>query len=70
MLTLIPLGLTLIPFLLAWRAGRGWPGVLHGPAVAGVAWFLGGVLRLRRATGFVCRTPDVTISIWHAMSSR
>ena len=67
-LSLIPLGLTLIPFLLAWRAGRRlarasytdqlWQALLGSWAV--YAAF--GV-----ATGFVCRTADVAINLWYAM---
>src|SRR6476661_5312247 len=66
-LSLIPLGLTLIPFLLAWRAGRRlarasytdqlWQALLGSWAV--YAGF--GI-----ATGFVCRTADVGISLWAA----
>ncbi|UZX02281.1 hypothetical protein F8G81_06350 [Arthrobacter sp. CDRTa11] len=67
-LSLIPLGLTLIPFLLAWRAGRRlarasytdqlWQALLGSWVVYGA---FGG------ATGFVCRTPDVVINLWYAM---
>ncbi|WP_457966192.1 DUF6350 family protein [Arthrobacter sp. D1-29] len=67
-LSLIPLGLTLIPFLLAWRAGRRlarasytdqlWQALL-GSWVVYAAF--GG------ATGFICRTPDVVINLWYAM---
>jgi hypothetical protein len=67
MLTLIPLGLTLIPFLLAWRAGRRlarasytdqlWQALLGSWVVyAGFG----------AATGFVCRTADVVINLWYA----
>ncbi|MFY9636450.1 DUF6350 family protein [Pseudarthrobacter sp. BIM B-2242] len=68
MLTLIPLGLTLIPFLLAWRAGRR----LARASYTDQLWqaLLGSWLvysAFGAATGFVCRTPDVGINIWHAM---
>lgn len=69
MLSLIPLGLTLIPFLLAWRAGRRlarasytdqlWQAIL-GAAVVYAAFGI--------ATGFVCRTSDVVINLWLAMT--
>ena len=67
-LTLIPLGLTLIPFLLAWRAGRR----LARASYTDQLWqvLLGSWLvysAFGAATGFVCRTPDVSINIWHAM---
>lgn len=68
MLTLIPLGLTLIPFLLAWRAGRR----LARASYTDQLWqaLLGSWLvysAFGAATGFVCRTPDVGINIWHSM---
>jgi hypothetical protein len=68
LLTLIPLGLTLIPFLLAWRAGRR----LARASYTDQLWqaLLGSWLvysAFGAATGFVCRTPDVVINIWHAM---
>ena len=68
LLTLIPLGLTLIPFLLAWRAGRR----LARASYTDQLWqaLLGSWLvysAFGAATGFVCRTPDVVVSIWHAM---
>ncbi|GAC1499957.1 MAG: hypothetical protein NVS2B15_22540 [Pseudarthrobacter sp.] len=67
-LTLIPLGLTLIPFLLAWRAGRR----LARASYTDQLWqaLLGSWLvysAFGAATGFVCRTPDVVINIWDAM---
>jgi hypothetical protein len=67
-LTLIPLGLTLIPFLLAWRAGRR----LARASYTDQLWqaLLGSWVvysAFGAATGFVCRTPDVVINIWHAM---
>jgi hypothetical protein len=68
LLTLIPLGLTLIPFLLAWRAGRR----LARASYTDQLWqaLLGSWLvyaAFGTATGFVCRTPDVVINPWHAM---
>ncbi|MEE2570717.1 DUF6350 family protein [Pseudarthrobacter sp. J64] len=67
-LSLIPLGLTLIPFLLAWRAGRRlarasytdqlWQALLGSWAVYSA---------FGAATGFVCRTSDVVINLWFAM---
>lgn len=67
-LSLIPLGLTLIPFLLAWRAGRRlarasytdqlWQALLGSWATYSA---------FGAATAFVCRTPDVVINLWHAM---
>jgi hypothetical protein len=68
LLTLVPLGLTLMPFLLAWRAGRRlarasytdqlWQALLGSWAVYSA---------FGAATGFICRTPDVGINPWHAM---
>ena len=67
-LSLIPLGLTLIPFLLAWRAGRRlarasytdqlWQALLGSWAVYAA---------FGAATGFVCRTSDVVINLWYAL---
>ncbi|MFJ6028413.1 DUF6350 family protein [Pseudarthrobacter sp. NPDC092424] len=67
-LTLIPLGLTLVPFLLAWRAGRRlarasysdqlWQALLGSWAVYAA---------FGTATGFVCRTADVGINPLHAL---
>ncbi|MGM9473939.1 cell division protein PerM [Pseudarthrobacter sp. YS3] len=67
MLTLVPLGLTLIPFLLAWRAGRR----LARASYTDQLWqaLLGSWLvysAFGAATGFVCRTPDVVINLWYA----
>ncbi|UOD82342.1 DUF6350 family protein [Paenarthrobacter ureafaciens] len=69
MLSLIPLGLTLIPFLLAWRAGRR----LARASYTDQLWqaFLGASVvyaAFGTATGFVCRTPDVVINLWLAMT--
>ena len=69
MLSLIPLGLTLIPFLLAWRAGRR----LARASYTDQLWqaFLGASMvyaAFGTATGFVCRTPDVVINLWLAMT--
>jgi hypothetical protein len=68
MLTLIPLGLTLIPFLLAWRAGRR----LARASYTDQLWqaLLGSWVvysAFGAATGFVCRTADVVINLWYAM---
>ncbi|WP_284977612.1 DUF6350 family protein [Arthrobacter sp. fls2-241-R2A-200] len=68
-LTLIPLGLTLIPFLLAWRTGRR----LARASYTDQLWqaFLGALLvygAFGIATGFVCRTPEVVINLWFAMT--
>lgn len=68
LLTLIPLGLTLIPFLLAWRAGQR----LARASYTDQLWqaLLGSWVvyaAFGAATGFVCRTPDVVINLWHAM---
>jgi hypothetical protein len=68
MLTLIPLGLTLIPFLLAWRAGRR----LARASYTDQLWqaLLGSWVvysAFGAATGFVCRTADVGINLWYAM---
>ncbi|WAJ33898.1 DUF6350 family protein [Arthrobacter sp. FX8] len=67
-LSLIPLGLTLLPFLLAWRAGRRlarasytdqlWQALLGSWVVYGA---------FGAATGFVCRNADVVINLWYAM---
>ena len=67
-LTLIPLGLTLIPFLLAWRAGRR----LARASYTDQLWqaLLGSWVvyaAFGAATGFVCRTADVVINLWYAM---
>lgn len=69
LLSLIPLGLTLIPFLLAWRAGRR----LARASYTDQLWqaFLGACLvyaAFGTATGFVCRTPEVVINLWFAMT--
>lgn len=66
-LSLIPLGLTLIPFLLAWRAGRRlarasytdqlWQALLGSWLVYAAFGF---------ATGFVCRTDEVEVFLWWA----
>lgn len=66
-LSLIPLGLALIPFLLAWRAGRR----LARASYTDQLWqtLLGSWLAYAGfgiATGFVCRTADVGISLWAA----
>jgi len=68
MLTLVPLGLTLIPFLLAWRAGRR----LARASYTDQLWqaLLGSWMvyaAFGAATGFVCRTADVVINLWYAM---
>ncbi len=68
LLTLFPLGLTMIPFLLAWRAGRR----LARASYTDQLWqaLLGSWLvysAFGAATGFICRTPDVAINPWHAM---
>ncbi|MGW9413116.1 cell division protein PerM [Arthrobacter cupressi] len=67
-LSLFPLGLTLIPFLLAWRAGRR----LARASYTDQLWqaFLGALLvygAFGAATAFVCRTQEVVINIWLAM---
>jgi hypothetical protein len=67
-LTLTPLGLTLIPFLLAWRAGRR----LARASYTDQLWqaLLGSWVvysAFGAATGFVCRTADVVINLWYAM---
>lgn len=69
LLSLIPLGLTLIPFLLAWRAGRR----LARASYTDQLWqaFLGACVvyaAFGTATGFVCRTPEVVINLWFAMT--
>lgn len=67
-LTLIPLGLTLIPFLLAWRAGRR----LARASYTDQLWqaLLGSWLvysAFGAATGFICRSPEVGVNPWQAM---
>jgi hypothetical protein len=66
-LSLIPLGLTLIPFLLAWRAGRRLARASYTDqlwqALLG-SWLMYAGFGL--ATGFVCRTSEVGISLWSA----
>ncbi|MDQ0757263.1 DUF6350 family protein [Arthrobacter sp. B3I4] len=66
-LSLIPLGLTLIPFLLAWRAGRR----LARASYTDQLWqaLLGSWLMYAAfgfATGFLCRTSEVGVSLWYA----
>lgn len=66
-LSLIPLGLTLIPFLLAWRAGRRLARASYTDqlwqALLG-SWLVYASFGL--TTGFVCRTSDVGINLWSA----
>src|SRR6476661_4591999 len=66
-LNLIPLGLTLIPFLLAWRAGRRLARASYTDqlwqALLG-SWLMYGAFGF--ATGFVCRTAEVGVSLWYA----
>ncbi|MDI3240436.1 DUF6350 family protein [Arthrobacter sp. AL08] len=66
-LSLTPLGLTLIPFLLAWRAGRR----LARASYTDQLWqaLLGSSLvyaGFGLATGFICRTADVGVGLWSA----
>ena len=66
-LSLIPLGLTVIPFLLAWRAGRR----LARASYTDQLWqaLLGSWLVYAGfgiTTGFVCRTDDVGVFLWWA----
>jgi hypothetical protein len=66
-LSLLPLGLTLIPFLLAWRAGRR----LARASYTDQLWqaLLGSWLVYAGfgiATGFICRTEDVEVFLWWA----
>lgn len=66
-LSLIPLGMTLIPFLLAWRAGRR----LARASYTDQLWqaLLGSWLVYAGfgvTTGFVCRTEDVGVFLWWA----
>lgn len=67
-LTLVPLGLTLIPFLLAWRAGRRLARASYSDqlwqALLG-SWVV--YAAFGAATGFVCRTEDVGINPVHAL---
>ncbi len=66
-LSLIPLGLTLIPFLLAWRAGRRLARASYTDqlwqALLG-SWLMYAAFGL--TTGFVCRTDDVGVGLWSA----
>lgn len=66
-LSLIPLGLSLIPFLLAWRAGRRLARASYTDqlwqALLG-SWLVYAAFGL--TTGFICRTSDVGISLWSA----
>ncbi len=68
LLSLTPLGLTLIPFSLAWRAGRRLARASYTDqlwqALLG-SW--GVYLAFAGATGFICRTADVGINLWAAM---
>lgn len=66
-LSLVPLGLAVIPFLLAWRAGRR----LARASYTDQLWqaLLGSWLAYAGfglSTGFVCRTADVGIGLWSA----
>ena len=66
-LSLVPLGLTLIPFLLAWRAGRRLARASYADqlwqAVLG-SWLMYAGFGL--GTGFICRTGDVGVGLWSA----
>ncbi|MCB5290706.1 hypothetical protein BJQ90_00120 [Arthrobacter sp. SO3] len=66
-LSLTPLGLTLIPFLLAWRAGRRLARASYTDqlwqALLG-SWLMYAGFGL--ATGFICRTGDVGVGLWSA----
>ena len=66
-LSLTPLGLTLIPFLLAWRAGRRLARASYTDqlwqALLG-SWLMYAAFGL--TTGFVCRTDDVGVGLWSA----
>ena len=66
-LSLTPLGLTLIPFLLAWRAGRRLARASYTDqlwqALLG-SWLMYAAFGL--ATGFICRTDDVGVGLWSA----
>jgi hypothetical protein len=66
-LSLIPLGLTLIPFLLAWRAGRRLARASYTDqlwqALLG-SWLVYAAFGI--ATGFVCRTDEVQVFLWWA----
>ncbi|WP_306911645.1 DUF6350 family protein [Arthrobacter sp. B3I9] len=66
-LSLVPLGLTLIPFLLAWRAGRRLARASYTDqlwqALLG-SWLVYAGFGL--TTGFICRTSDVGIGLWSA----
>ncbi|MET4136648.1 DUF6350 family protein [Pseudarthrobacter sp. PvP090] len=66
-LSLTPLGLTLIPFLLAWRAGRRLARASYTDqlwqALLG-SWLMYSAFGL--TTGFVCRTDDVGVGLWSA----
>ena len=66
-LSLIPLGLTLIPFLLAWRAGRRLARASYTDqlwqALLG-SWLMYAAFGL--TTGFICRTDDVGVGLWAA----
>ncbi|NUP73273.1 MAG: hypothetical protein HOQ07_01265, partial [Sinomonas sp.] len=68
-LSLVPLGFALVPFLLSWRAGRRlarasyadtlWQAILGAAGMYALAGF---------ATAFVCSTPDVSASVGLAAS--
>ena len=66
-LSLVPLGLTLIPFLLAWRAGRRLARASYTDqlwqALLG-SWLVYAAFGV--TTGFVCRTDDVEVFLWWA----
>jgi hypothetical protein len=66
-LSLIPLGLTLMPFLLAWRAGRRLARASYTDqlwqALLG-SWLVYAAFGI--STGFVCRTDEVEVFLWWA----
>ncbi len=66
-LSLTPFGLTLIPFLLAWRAGRRLARASYTDqlwqALLG-SWLIYACFSL--TTGFVCRVPEVGVGLWSA----
>ncbi|GHG49216.1 hypothetical protein GCM10012320_17080 [Sinomonas cellulolyticus] len=63
-LSLIPLGLTLVPVLLSWRAGRRLARASYADTLwQGLAGAAGIYAAFGFATAFVCRTPEVGVGM-------
>lgn len=63
-LSFVPLGLTLIPVLLAWRAGRRLARASYADTLwQGLAGAAGAYAAFSFATAFVCRTPEIGVGM-------